>query len=195
MLSKDFHIPVIFHRCKLKMNITTALTFMLPEEHVGNVNTIRTQYDKAAKRWPPHINFMFPFVAPSDFDAVVAALQGASLGGPFPVLFDNVGFFPQKSNVTFHLKLSEDSELCFQKLFDVIKDALPHVVVSRPEFKPHLTLGQCRRSEWPAMERKLREWLEMSGERGLTTSCNRLSLLHRSPSTDDCMVVIHTVTL
>jgi RNA 2',3'-cyclic 3'-phosphodiesterase len=171
---------------------TTALAFVLPDNHTDSVNTFRDRYDKAAKRWPPHINFLFPFVSPTAFEEVFAALSSASLGGSFSIVFDDFGFFPQKSNVTFHLKLSGASEERFQEIFRAIRETLPHVDVRRPEFKPHLTLGQCPRSEWPAMERELREWLP---EGGLKMRCEHLVLLHRSPDSMDRMVAVHTVPL
>jgi len=172
------------------MDVTTALAFVLSDAHVDRVNSIRAQFDKAVRRWPPHINFIFPFVSPDHFEDVVAALNAAPLGGAFPVIFDDVGFFPQKANVTFHLKLSAECEDKFQTIYAAIRTALPHVVVRRPELKPHLTLGQCPRSEWPVMERKLREWLS---EGSLVTTCEHIVLLNRSPSTDDKMIPVHTV--
>jgi len=65
------------------------------------VNEIRLAYDRAAKRWPPHINFMFPFIPVEQFEEarekLEAELQNESA---FEVVLEKIGFFSQgKGNI------------------------------------------------------------------------------------------------
>ena len=47
---------------KKKFSTHTALAFVLPTAVQAQVQSIRKVYDKAYTRWPPHINFFFPFL-------------------------------------------------------------------------------------------------------------------------------------
>lgn len=171
---------------------TTALAFALPDAFVPKVNEIRTKYDRAAKRWPPHINFLFPFIPTREFEAARENLaESLNSKEAFEVVLDELGFFSQgKGNITFHLKASAESERKFQELFEIIHRTLPSVS-TRKEFHPHLTLGQCHRNDWPQLERELRQWL---GE-GIHTRCEKIVFYHRSPETGDKMVEQMNVAL
>ena len=171
---------------------TTALAFVLPDEFRNDVNTIRVKYDKAVNRWPPHINFLFPFVSVSEFETIKSRLELLKLIGSFDINFNTLGFFSQgKGNITFHLKLDDDSEKKFQEIFKQIRKELPEIQVKRPDFHPHLTLGQCKNTEWANVEAEIKTIL---GE-GFIVKCDNLVCLNRNPSTQDKMVEVVKIHL
>ncbi|EFQ90506.1 hypothetical protein PTNB73_03046 [Pyrenophora teres f. teres] len=52
-----------------RMSITsydTALCVIPPRSQCGHIDQLRELYDKAYGRWPPHINLVYPFVAPEN---------------------------------------------------------------------------------------------------------------------------------
>lgn len=59
---------------------TNALAFVIPNHNSGRVQAIRDVYDSQKKRWPPHINCLYPFfdLEPignrNDQDSVIAEL-------------------------------------------------------------------------------------------------------------------------
>jgi len=171
---------------------TTALAFALPENLIDFVNEIRNKHDRAAKRWPPHINFLFPFIPLSEFEDVREKLQGYLQNEfSFELVLDELSFFSQgRGKITFHLKPNKESEQKLQSLFAIIQEALPGIS-SKKEFHPHLTLGQCLRSEWPEIERELQSWLGT----GIITTCEKVVMYHRSVDTGDRMVEKKNVSL
>lgn len=171
---------------------TTALAFLVPESQRESINTIRSKYDRASNRWPPHINFLFPFVSPSEFADIKSKLSALSSEASFDVVFEELGFFAQKDNITFHLKPSGESCAKFQNLYKIIRKSLPDVQVKRSDFHPHLTLGQCSKKDWPALEKELKStWLKS----GITMRCDKVVFFHRSPSSSDKMVELESVSL
>ena len=103
------------------MDVTTALTLIIPEEHHSRINAIREKYDRAYPRWMPHINFIFPFLSKESFPVVVEKLQDA-LGDfrSFDITLSEVDSFKRKGNVTFHLRPSNSSQL--EELFKVLRE-------------------------------------------------------------------------
>lgn len=169
---------------KTNLDTTTALAFVLPDEFVEKINLIRQKYDKAVNRWPPHINFLFPFLPVSEFEIIESQLESLQQFGSFQINFNRLGYFSQgKDNITFHLKLDYESEIKFQSLFKEIRKLLPNVTVKRPDFHPHLTLGQCQISNWSEIEQEI---LNLIGN-GFIVNCNHLFCLHRNSYTDDKM--------
>jgi 2'-5' RNA ligase len=134
------------------LDVTTALCLVV-DVKADAVNAVRVKHDKACARWPPHINFVFPFVPFSQFPAVgdAIALAIASFG-EFELVLDNVSHFSQgKGKCTFNLQPTDDSKL--QKLFALVEKACPPVVADkkRKPFHPHLTLGQCEKKDLESM--------------------------------------------
>jgi hypothetical protein len=73
----------------------------------------------------------------------------------------------------------------FKKLkviYKIIRKSLPDVQVKMSEFNHHLTLGQCSKKDWPALEQELKStWLKS----GITMRCNKVVFFHRSPSSSE----------
>ena len=55
---------------KLRYDVTTALTLVIPREFHKQINMIRCEHDRAFPRWMPHINLIFPFVEEEHFDNI-----------------------------------------------------------------------------------------------------------------------------
>lgn len=172
------------------METTTALAFVISEADVSKkIDEIRSQYDRAFKRWPPHVNFIFPFTHIDNFDHIESLLRTAFNEGklePFDVFFNSIGFFSQgKGNVTLHLKPDQRSEVRLGKIFELIKEALPNIKIKNKDFHPHLTIGQCHKNDLPDRLNELTKWLN----EGFVVRFESISFLHRSPETDDRMEI------
>jgi 2'-5' RNA ligase len=173
---------------------TTALAFILPtNEKSLELDSIRNTYDKAAKRWPPHINFLFPFVSPSQFEQIKVLLGEIESIGSFDIKFNKLSYFSQgKGNITFHLGLDDESEHNLQKIYAAIRRLLPMVEVKRNDFHPHLTLGQCKLTEWNnVLCNEMTNWL---GE-GITVRFDKITFVHRNMESMDKMVEVSSVCL
>jgi 2'-5' RNA ligase len=172
---------------------TTALAYLLPDESVDKINIIRTKYDRAVTRWYPHINFIFPFVPVAEFDDTKQQMMTSVCNmESFDVVFDNIDYFSQgKGNITFHLNLSNESEEKFQHLNRVIRECIPDVQVKRNDFKPHLTLGQCKLIDWKNVEQEVKM---LFGDK-IITKFNKLSFLHRNPESNDKMIEVDHLML
>lgn len=165
---------------QLPYDVTTALTLVIPDEFVNKINEIRSKYDKAYKRWMPHINFIFPFVEASEFNDVELCLKKELINvQPFELTLDEIGYFPQGKNLTVHIKTKDETNL--KKLFSVIKKALPNVQIKHDEFHPHLTIAQIPKQESQKQLDQFKLWL---GD-GLTFMVDKIYILKRSKSDND----------
>lgn len=120
----------------------TALCIIPPTPLTHDVNRLRALYDKAYEKWPPHINLIYPFVAPERLshavDVVRTALAGNSTG-EFSVRLDKADFFAHKRSNTIYVTDSGDGCKTLQNIRKQILLAL-----EQPDapFQPHLTVGQ-----------------------------------------------------
>jgi len=138
----------------------TALTLIIPQEFTMAINVIRCKYDHAYPRWMPHINFMFPFVPPEQFEDAKERLTTAFANvKPFDVSLNDIGYFTQKGNVSFHLKTNDQSKL--DNLFQIIRTALPEVPVKHPTFKAHMTLGKCKKREFDTIKNEIENTIQL----------------------------------
>lgn len=48
--------------------VTYTALAIVPETEKEQIQGLREKHDPAYKRWPPHINIVFPFVHPDLFD-------------------------------------------------------------------------------------------------------------------------------
>lgn len=174
-------------------DVTTALAWVLPSAHCSTVNTIRSQYDRAFKRWGnPHINMIFPFVSVECFPEVQQRLQKEiqlQQFEQFEVVLDEVGWFSQgKGQLTVHLKPSNKSQ--FNKLFQLIRKAVPEAEYKHNQMEPHLTLAQCATGDLEQITQLIRKTISLPIVCKLET-CN-LSLLHRSKQNNDAPFEIYS---
>lgn len=120
----------------------TALCIIPPTPLTHDVNRLRALYDKAYEKWPPHINLIYPFVAPESLphavDAVRATLVDNSTA-EFSVRLDQSDFFAHKRSNTIYITDSGDG--C-KKLQGIQKQILLALGQAGAPFQPHLTIGQ-----------------------------------------------------
>jgi len=158
----------------LPMDVTTALTVVIPSEFHDHINTIRQKYDKAFPRWMPHINLLFPFVGEESFEEIEEMLQPKlEEFGPIELTFDKITHFTQKKQNTYNLQPKDDARL--QDLFKIVRDCLPQIKVKHNDFHPHMTLGQAKTSDHTAFHSELSEWL---GD-GFTVTIESVSMIKR----------------
>lgn len=166
-------------------DVTTALTLVIPQKFHDEINVIRKESDRAFPRWMPHINFIFPFVPVVQFDDVKKKLQDNLKNfGSFTLELSELGYFPQGKNATFHLKPKDQSKL--KELFEIIKMTLPDVEIKHAQFNPHLTLGQCKKTE---ADKKINEIALKLNLTILSFTVDKISIINRS---NDGPFQIHT---
>jgi 2'-5' RNA ligase len=165
-------------------DVCTALTLVIPNQFHNDINAIRKKYDRAFPRWMPHINFIFPFVTLDKFSEVSSKLEDKLKGfGSFTIDLTEIEYFSKGKNATFHLRPKDATKL--RALFDTIAGTLPDVKVKHKEFTPHLTLGQCKKSE---VDQKISE-VKRALPGGISFTVDRVCLLSRPK---DGPFAIHT---
>ncbi|KAK6338640.1 hypothetical protein TWF696_009451 [Orbilia brochopaga] len=126
----------------------TALALVLPPTHLQLVQPLRSLYDAAATKWPPHINLFYPFVQPSALPAACSHLAQhvLSICKSHPIRFSSVEIFRggRKRPSYLVLRPDERSEELLQDVYELLSREFPDVrnAVKRDEFKPHMTIGQ-----------------------------------------------------
>ncbi|KAF3905627.1 hypothetical protein ABW21_db0202277 [Orbilia brochopaga] len=126
----------------------TALALVLPQSHLQLVQPLRSLYDAAATKWPPHINLFYPFVQPPALSAACSHLAQHlfSLCKSHSIRFASVEVFRGGKKRPSYLVLRPDqrSEELLQDVYELLSREFPEVrsAVKRNEFKPHMTIGQ-----------------------------------------------------
>jgi len=155
---------------------TSALCWIPPTGDIyEHIQGIRERYDKQIKRWPPHVNLLYPFVPANEFEDAVKKL--APFLQPirsFCVNFTEIRHFTHgKKSHTAWLNPEETSE--FVDLQATCQAAFPHCndLGKRGSFVPHLTVGQCTSSSSVEALKMSAAW-EPSA-----TSCGEICLISR----------------
>jgi len=121
--------------------VTSALCIIPPDYMHEYIDKYRRLYDSAQKRWPPHINIVFPFVPLTDFPSIKTKLEEAFKIyeiTSFVIHLDTISYFKQNDKITVHAKPKFCPEL--GKMYDVICSTLN--IEKIRDFVPHMTLGQ-----------------------------------------------------
>lgn len=168
-------------------NNTTALAIeIIDVAMIKHLNHVRSQYDRAHPRWPPHVTLVFGFVPPEHLDYATCVVRAALVDVPaFKVSFRDISHFKSRRTATFHLTPLDSVHLL--ELHRTILQALENAgirVVMRHHFTPHLTLGQCSSIDIPDMQRVLSEWRDCWPESTFTWLVDHVSVLHKSESVD-----------
>lgn len=121
----------------------TALCVIPPKSLWSSIDSLRSHYDKAYRKWPPHINLVYPFVQvevlPRALEAVQTAIQKRM--NPISIRLDATGFFSHRRNNTIFLHDS-DNERC-RKLKDLRRAILEALGQEQDaDFQMHMTIGQ-----------------------------------------------------
>jgi endonuclease/exonuclease/phosphatase family metal-dependent hydrolase len=123
----------------------TALCVILPNTLCGNINQLRELYDKAYELWPPHINLIYPFVAPESLPRAQEQIQAhfknlLDLSKPKTVGLDEAGLFSNRKTDTIFLRESQDPSTSY--LVTLRSLALQALGQSPSGCNLHLTIGQ-----------------------------------------------------
>jgi 2'-5' RNA ligase/endonuclease/exonuclease/phosphatase family metal-dependent hydrolase len=120
----------------------TALCIIPPTPLTHDVNRLRALYDKAYEKWPPHINLIYPFVAPESLPHAVDVVRNTLVENSteeFSVRLDKADFFAHKRSNTIYVTDSGDGCKTLQSIRKQILLALEQ---ADAPFQPHLTIGQ-----------------------------------------------------
>lgn len=84
---------------KKTLNTTTksACCIVIPDEFADAIQELRITYDKSARRWPPHINIVWPFIPNGYFyDAIKQIESNKSFQSikPFEIKLERFSFTP-----------------------------------------------------------------------------------------------------
>jgi 2'-5' RNA ligase len=174
------------------MDVTTALTLVIPEKFHDLINIIRKEHDRAYPRWMPHINFIFPFVSEDKFKEIRQKLiPEISSFGAFEIELNEVGYFKQGKNVTMHFKPTDSRQI--KALFNTIKTALPDIEIKHDEFNAHVTIGQFKNSEFADKLKEYQLWLK---ENPIKFTVNQIYILQRSKTDNNLPFEIYdTITI
>ncbi|KAF2742084.1 hypothetical protein M011DRAFT_294760 [Sporormia fimetaria CBS 119925] len=122
----------------------TALCVILPAQHSERIDQLRSLYDKAWGRWPPHVNIIYPFVNPELLHQAKDRIQTKLSKIPdltnLQVHLGKVGTFSHRDNHTISLQERDDVELSSLELLRTV--ALEALGRSATPYTFHLTIGQ-----------------------------------------------------
>lgn len=139
----------------------TAFVIIPPSELCTQVQEIRKLHDSAFDRWMPHINILFPFIPPEEFETFHSKFVDIFNEFPaFEIKFQKFGHFDQaKKSVLWADPCTENKEI--NKIYDIVSKELPFLKDNRP-YNPHMTLGQFDKSEIPRKKEEFsKEWKEI----------------------------------
>lgn len=129
------------------LSYTHTLAIVLPDHEAEVVQNIRSQYDAQYKRWPPHINILYPFFDLSngscDEDTVINDLLD-TLGQfkSFECTLNEIKAFKR----VLYLEPDLDSVNNIQEIYKVLtKTLFKHVTNKwKPDINPHCTIAQTK---------------------------------------------------
>ncbi|ELR14718.1 Endonuclease/exonuclease/phosphatase family protein [Acanthamoeba castellanii str. Neff] len=130
--------------------VTSAIIVSPPKDTWGPIQDIRLKFDKAYKRWMPHINLIYPFFPQSQFESVLPELKAGLAGvAPFTVRFETFDYFEHgASSCTLFLKPTVQPPNALRELQAALERVFPacneQSTKSEDGFHAHLTVGQFR---------------------------------------------------
>ena len=155
MYKSTFSTQKVFH---------TALVIIPPSELWLQIQNIRKIHDPAYDRWMPHINMLFPFIPPDEFEIFTEKMNEIFKDfDKFSVKFSGLGHFEHaKKAVLWADPISKNGEI--KEIYKRIVKEVNFLDGGR-EFTPHMTLGQFDKY---AIEKKKedfsKEWKEIEFE-------------------------------
>jgi len=160
---------------------TTAVVISPPQADWPPIQNIRSQFDKAFARWPPHINLLYPFVPEQELEEATKRIS-RSLHDfkPFELTLAQFDMFSQgRSGVTVHLKPNDDEAMpALKRLQSALEAVYPYCddlsSKSSDGFHPHLTVGQ-----WPT-RLEAKKFISQLAFKPLTFQVNCLYILVRT---------------
>ncbi|KAI3401341.1 hypothetical protein diail_11424 [Diaporthe ilicicola] len=153
----------------------TALCIIPPRSQWSKVDQLRSHYDKAYGKWPPHINLIYPFVQVDALPRAVEAVQSVAAHqdrSPPKVCLDAADFFQHRHDNTVFIHDSDDSHL--RHLRAAVLGALGQH--DDGGYRLHMTIGQSEdmNESWHQFLLQKARWLPR-----VEWSVDRLHLLVR----------------
>lgn len=151
-----------------KKTVKSALAIIPSPEIWDGFQKIRSVHDKAYKRWPPHINLLYPFLPEEDIAGYIPAIMEelASIS-PFKATFgpDDFGNFCHSKSATIWISPPQKKKLA--DIEEALVRAVPQcndlLEFSEDGFVPHLSLGQTNKATIEKAQYKfMSSWKECS---------------------------------
>ncbi|KAF2730474.1 hypothetical protein EJ04DRAFT_500507 [Polyplosphaeria fusca] len=122
----------------------TALCIIPPQYQCRSIDDLRSLYDKGYGQWPPHINLIYPFVAPEILprakEQIERALKNTQVAQDgISVQLNQASYFSHKTNNTIFLCEDDTTSSPLKALHSVVLQALGQP--STP-CNFHMTIGQ-----------------------------------------------------
>ncbi|KAI1881385.1 hypothetical protein JX265_000211 [Neoarthrinium moseri] len=124
----------------------TAICVVPPRSLWGTVDRLRSLYDKAYEKWPPHINLVYPFVKVDSLEQASARISSCLAAsneirnGTFPVSLNAVGVFSHRHDNTVFVHDNDASRTSrLESLRNLVLEALGQ---RGSAYRMHLTIGQ-----------------------------------------------------
>lgn len=128
----------------------TALCWVPDAEDWPSLDRLRSLYDKAYQKWPPHVNLLYPFVAPESLEraseAILAGLRSRPSGQTdMPrIHLNSTGVFTHRKDNTIYL--CDDDAQRRDTVSQLRRDILRSLSHKSPldDYQMHLTIGQSQ---------------------------------------------------
>ncbi|KAI0972594.1 hypothetical protein F4678DRAFT_44505 [Xylaria arbuscula] len=124
----------------------TALCIIPPKQLWPLFNGLRSLYDKAYEKWPPHINLLYPYVRIENLSRasdLVASVASQTSVGAIKIHLNAADVFCHKHDNTIFIH--DDDKERTARLHDLrqaVLNALGHT--SAPNYRMHMTIGQSQ---------------------------------------------------
>lgn len=138
---------------------STALALLLDTALEKEINSIwRDEYDPASKKWPAHVNILYPFVNEDCLDEVCSSLQdalfihGKRLPEHVSMEMNDVQTFKHRSSCTVYLKPADDAiiilqDLLFKTCVDIVGEPNEFAGRQKQRYTPHMTIAKLKDTE------------------------------------------------
>ncbi|KAI1298958.1 hypothetical protein F5Y03DRAFT_366950 [Xylaria venustula] len=124
----------------------TALCVIPPKQLWPLFNDLRSLYDKAYEKWPPHINLVYPYVRIENLSRasdLVASVASQKSTGAIKIRLNAADVFCHKhDNTIFIYDDDKERTATLQDLRQALLKALGHN--STPNHRMHMTIGQSQ---------------------------------------------------
>lgn len=165
---------------------TTAVVLIPPETVQPPIQVVRQIHDRNFKRWMPHITLLYPFAEHRDFTEIIPVLAKAVRQvSSFSIELARFDAFQHRKSCTMFLVPEPEDEIV--RLHNVLLEHLPDyddTARFAGGFHPHLSVGQFQHRSLQTEQQRLQaDWQPLRYE------ITNLSLIYRSPETDDRFVV------
>lgn len=163
----------------------TALAIVVPYSHSGDIDALRSVHDKAFRKWPPHLNILYPFVDPEHLESALKILGQKLREQPekLQITLNDVDAFRHRYNATIFMKPHDETQERLVRLRNVLVQGLGRRESEGTvdgEFRPHLSIGQVS-----LQENAVDALLEKAGRlEMLSWECTSLTVLKRKSSGD-----------